>query len=224
MTILRDRANMSPERIRIAELAKEDKERRFSSIAHLLTVEALQDAFEGLRKDASAGVDGVTCREYAVEVRDNLHKLHDQLRTGKYRAQPLRRIYIPKEDGRRRSNERLKWAEPIGAVGVCLPLKRARSEAWLCVQLSAPAGAAVWGAPTIDVERRALYVATGNGYTAPAMSTTKRTPGPGHGFGAGVMGRAVILPCPPPPARCSGSTTRFGTSIPSIAFPPKGAA
>ena len=38
---------MSPERIRIAELAKEDKERRFSSIAHLLTVEALQEAFEG---------------------------------------------------------------------------------------------------------------------------------------------------------------------------------
>jgi group II intron reverse transcriptase/maturase len=93
---------MSPERIRIAELAKEDKERRFSSIAHLLTVKALQEAFEGLRKDASAGVDGVTYREYAAEVRDNLHKLHDQLRTGKYRAQPLRRIYIPKEDGRQR--------------------------------------------------------------------------------------------------------------------------
>ena len=102
MTIHRDRNPMSPERIRIAELAKEDKERRFSSMAHLLTVEALQEAFEALRKDASAGVDGVTYTEYAVDVRDNLNKLHDRLKRGQYRAQPLRRIYIPKEDGRQR--------------------------------------------------------------------------------------------------------------------------
>jgi len=54
---------MSPEHIRIAELAKEDKERKFSSIAHLLTVEALHEAFKDLRKDASAGVDGVTTTE-----------------------------------------------------------------------------------------------------------------------------------------------------------------
>ncbi len=53
---------MSTKYIRIAELAKEDKERKFFSIAHLLTEEALQEAFEGLRKDASAGVDRVTYR------------------------------------------------------------------------------------------------------------------------------------------------------------------
>ena len=93
---------MSPEHIRIAELAKEDRERKFSSIAHLLTVEALQEAYEGLRKDASAGVDRVTCAEYAVGVRENPEKLHDRLKHGQYRAQPLRRIYIPKEDGRQR--------------------------------------------------------------------------------------------------------------------------
>jgi hypothetical protein len=50
---------MSPEHIRIAELANEDKERKFSSIAHFLTVEALHEAFKDLRKDASAGVDRV---------------------------------------------------------------------------------------------------------------------------------------------------------------------
>jgi RNA-directed DNA polymerase len=93
---------MSPEHIRIAELAKEDTERKFSSIAHLLTVEALQEAFGDLRKDASAGVDRVTYAEYATEVRENLEKLHDRLQHGQYRAQPLRRIYIPKEDGRQR--------------------------------------------------------------------------------------------------------------------------
>jgi group II intron reverse transcriptase/maturase len=93
---------MSPEHIRIAELAREDKERKFSSIAHFLTVEALSEAFESLRKDASAGVDRVTYTGYAVDVRVNLEKLHDRLKQGQYRAQPLRRIYIPKEDGRQR--------------------------------------------------------------------------------------------------------------------------
>ena len=93
---------MSPEHIRIAELAKEDRELKFSSIAHLLTVEALDEAFGNLRKDASAGVDGVTYTEYAADVRKNLEKLHDRLKHGQYRAQPLRRIYIPKEDGRQR--------------------------------------------------------------------------------------------------------------------------
>ena len=93
---------MSPQHIRIAELAKEDRARKFSSIAHLLTVEALQEAFEALRTDASAGVDGVTYTEYAKEVGQNLEKLHDRLKQGKYRAQPLRRVYIPKEDGRQR--------------------------------------------------------------------------------------------------------------------------
>ena len=73
MTILRDRTTMSPKHIRIAELAKEDRERRFSSIAHLLTVDALHEAFDGLRKDASAGVDGVTYAEYAVDAPGKSH-------------------------------------------------------------------------------------------------------------------------------------------------------
>jgi RNA-directed DNA polymerase len=93
---------MSPQHIRIAELAKEDRTRKFSSIAHLLTMEALHEAFKDLRKDASAGMDRVTYTEYATGVQENLQQLHDRLKSGKYRAQPLRRIYIPKEDGRQR--------------------------------------------------------------------------------------------------------------------------
>ena len=93
---------MSTGLIRIAELAKEDKERQFISIAHLLTVEALYQAFDSLRKDASAGVDGVTYAEYEVDAWENIQRLHDRLKSGQYRAQPLRRIYIPKEDGRQR--------------------------------------------------------------------------------------------------------------------------
>ena len=102
MTIHRDRATMSTNHIRIAELAREDKEQTFFSIAHLLTVEPLYEAFKSLRKEASAGVDRVTYAGYAPEVWDNIEKLHERLKAGQYRAQPLRRIYIPKEDGRQR--------------------------------------------------------------------------------------------------------------------------
>jgi RNA-directed DNA polymerase len=102
MTILSDRENMSTKHTRIAELAKKDKAVKFTSIAHLLTQVALYEAFVSLRKDASAGVDGVTYAEYEVDAWENIRKLHDRQQSGQYRAQPLRRVYIPKEDGRQR--------------------------------------------------------------------------------------------------------------------------
>ena len=87
---------------RIAELARQDAGRKFYSIAHLLTTEALWEAFDNLRKDAAAGVDGVTCSEYEEHLVENLVKLHEKLKSKAYRAQPLRRVYIDKEDGRKR--------------------------------------------------------------------------------------------------------------------------
>jgi group II intron reverse transcriptase/maturase len=102
MTILRNRGSMSTKHIQIAELAKKDKGKKFFSIAHLLTPDALYEAFEGLRKEASVGVDGVTYAGYEADVWENIRKLHGRLKNGQYRAQPLRRVYIPKEDGRRR--------------------------------------------------------------------------------------------------------------------------
>jgi RNA-directed DNA polymerase len=85
---------------RLTELAKEDPARRFYSIAHFLTPRELYEAFKGLRKNASAGVDGLTFQEYQKELGRNLQDLCERLRSRKYRAQPLRRVYIPKEDGK----------------------------------------------------------------------------------------------------------------------------
>jgi RNA-directed DNA polymerase len=102
MAILRDRLSISTKLARIAELAKEKKELRFLSIAHLLTVELLYRAFRSLRKEAAEGIDGVSYAQYEVEVWGHLGRLHERLRSGRYRAQPLRRTYIPKEDGRQR--------------------------------------------------------------------------------------------------------------------------
>jgi RNA-directed DNA polymerase len=94
--------SMSPQLDRLAELAREDPERQFFSIAHLLTPEFLYGAFLRLRKDASAGVDGVTYRQYQEGAWERILALHGRLKERRYRAQPLRRIYVPKEDGSRR--------------------------------------------------------------------------------------------------------------------------
>src|SRR5467141_2070733 len=93
---------MSTQIDRISELAKEDPKRQFFSIAHLITPEALYAAFRGLRKKASAGVDGVTYQMYGKDAARNIQQLYERLKEGKYRAQPLRRIYIPKESGKER--------------------------------------------------------------------------------------------------------------------------
>ncbi len=88
---------------RLTELAQEDSTRKFSSIAHFLTPQALHEAFRSLRKDASAGMDEVTYLDYELQVNENIPTLWEKLKSKTYRAQPLRRIYIPKEDGKLRA-------------------------------------------------------------------------------------------------------------------------
>jgi group II intron reverse transcriptase/maturase len=65
-------------------------------------VEKLYGAFRSLRKNASAGIDGVTYAEYETNAEGNVRHLHRRLVTGKYQVQPLRRVYIPKENGQQR--------------------------------------------------------------------------------------------------------------------------
>ena len=86
---------MSTDINRIAELAREDPKRQFYSIAHLITVVKLEEAFRSLRKGASAGIDGVTYGQYEMNVEEKIRQLHQRLKEGKYQAQPLRRVYIP---------------------------------------------------------------------------------------------------------------------------------
>src|SRR5437016_14574955 len=88
---------------RIAELAKEDPQRQFFSIAHLITVVKLHVAFLGLRKEASAGIDGVTYKEYEKDVDENIRKLNQRQKDGKYQCQPLGQVYIPKATGKQRT-------------------------------------------------------------------------------------------------------------------------
>lgn len=87
---------------RIAEQAKARPEMVFTTLAHLIDVELLREAYQRTRKDSSPGVDGVTAKEYAVNLEANLRKLHERLRKQQYYAPPVKRTYLEKEDGSKR--------------------------------------------------------------------------------------------------------------------------
>ena len=87
---------------RLAEQAKRHPERVFTTLHHLIDVEFLQEAFLRLRKDAAAGVDNMTAAEYSEGLVQRLTELHLRVHTHRYRAQPVRRVWIDKEDGKQR--------------------------------------------------------------------------------------------------------------------------
>ena len=78
------------------------KQERFTALLHHLNVGLLRESFYALKRQASPGVDGVTWQEYETGLEDRLVDLHSRVHRGAYRAQPSRRVYIPKADGRQR--------------------------------------------------------------------------------------------------------------------------
>ena len=87
---------------RVREAAKRDRRQRFTNLMHHVTVELLRRAYGALKRDAAAGVDGVTWRQYGEKLEERLPDLHDRVQSGRYRAQPSKRAWRRKPDGRRR--------------------------------------------------------------------------------------------------------------------------
>lgn len=87
---------------RVREAAKQDKELRFTALLHHVDEALLRSSYLALKQEAAAGVDGVTWQEYGQGLEDRIRDLHDRVHRGSYRAQPSRRVYIPKPDGRQR--------------------------------------------------------------------------------------------------------------------------
>jgi retron-type reverse transcriptase len=86
----------------VREVARRDKEARFTALLHHVSVDRLRAAFWAIRPGAAPGVDGVTWAAYRQELEGNLRDLHARLHAGRYRVKPSRRVYIPKADGRLR--------------------------------------------------------------------------------------------------------------------------
>lgn len=88
---------------RVREAARKDRGQRFTALLHhVYDVERLRQAYLTLKRDASAGVDGQTWRSYGEDLEENLRDLALRLKRGAYRAQPVRRAFVPKADGRQR--------------------------------------------------------------------------------------------------------------------------
>src|SRR6266853_1340504 len=88
---------------RVRQAAGKDKKLRFTALLHhIYNLETLRMAYFSLKKEAAPGVDGETWRHYGEELERNLQDLSERLKRGAYRAKPVRRVFIPKADGRQR--------------------------------------------------------------------------------------------------------------------------
>ena len=88
---------------RVRQAAGKDKKLRFTALLHhIYNLDTLRMAYFRLKKEAAPGVDGETWRHYGEELERNLQDLSERLKRGAYRAKPVRRVYIPKADGRQR--------------------------------------------------------------------------------------------------------------------------
>jgi RNA-directed DNA polymerase len=96
------RAAASPGLERVRQRARQDKKAKFTALLHHVDIDVLRKSFLSLRRKAAPGVDGVTWHDYEQDLEARLVDLHARVHRGAYRAQPSRRRFIPKEDGRLR--------------------------------------------------------------------------------------------------------------------------
>jgi group II intron reverse transcriptase/maturase len=100
---IQSRSNAPSALGRVRQAAAKDKKLRFTALLHhIYNLDTLRMAYFSLKKEAAPGVDGETWRHYGEELGTNLQDLSERLKRGAYRAKPVRRVYIPKADGRQR--------------------------------------------------------------------------------------------------------------------------
>jgi RNA-directed DNA polymerase len=87
---------------RVRQAARQRKKERFTALFHHITADLLRSSFLALKRNAAPGVDGVTWQDYEADLERKLMNLHGRVHRGAYRAQPSRRRYIPKADGKQR--------------------------------------------------------------------------------------------------------------------------
>jgi RNA-directed DNA polymerase len=94
--------NLSTKRQRIAELARTKARTALSTLHQVIDLEWMREAYQLTRKDGAPGIDGVTAADYEVNLEAKLLDLLERIKSGRYIAPPVRRVYIPKTDGSQR--------------------------------------------------------------------------------------------------------------------------
>ncbi len=98
-----DRTALQSALARVREKAREDRELRFTTLwHHVYDTRQLCEAYFGLTRRSAPGIDGETWKTYGQDLEANLEDLSGRLQRGAYRAKPVRRVHIPKGDGRQR--------------------------------------------------------------------------------------------------------------------------
>lgn len=92
---------ISTKLLRIAEAARQHPERAFTTLAHHIDLAWLREAYRRTNKDGASGIDGQTAEQYASKLEENLQSLLGRFKTGQYRAPAVRRVHIPKGDGKK---------------------------------------------------------------------------------------------------------------------------
>jgi group II intron reverse transcriptase/maturase len=87
---------------RIAKQAEDYPQMVFTTLAHHIDVDLLREAYRHTRKNSSPGVDGVTAKQYGEHLEENLQGLYDRLKSGRYKAPPVMRAWLEKDNGKRR--------------------------------------------------------------------------------------------------------------------------
>ncbi len=98
----RSRERGSSGRERVRQAAKQDGKRKFTALLHPVNIDLLRESYYRLKRQAAPGVDGVRWEEYGRDLEVRLTDLHGRIHRGAYRAQPSRRVWIPKPEGRQR--------------------------------------------------------------------------------------------------------------------------
>jgi group II intron reverse transcriptase/maturase len=97
------RASMIATLERIREYVQREPSNKLTALYHhVYQIENLRTAYWQVKRHVAAGIDGQTRKQYGQELETNLAELSERLRKGAYQATPVRRVYIPKADGRQR--------------------------------------------------------------------------------------------------------------------------
>jgi retron-type reverse transcriptase len=108
----------------------------FTTLAHLMEVDFLREAYRRTRKDGASGIDGVTAAQYAEHRDENLRDVHERLRSGRYVAPPVRRQWLDKPDGSPRAIGVPTWEDKLVPRAVTMLLgaiyngRQMRGESW----------------------------------------------------------------------------------------------
>jgi len=86
----------------ISERARKEPKLQFTSLAHLLNEEFLKECYYRLGRDRASGIDGVSWKEYGKQLDENLTNLVTRMKVKRYKPQPAKRVYIPKNEHEKR--------------------------------------------------------------------------------------------------------------------------